>query len=72
MGGMNYFKGNDYGYMWAKDSFLSFGLAEADIKYIPVQGTALMPQDGHSASIGMEKALLEAKRLVDFTLTSYK
>lgn len=72
MGGLNSFKGNDFGYAYAKDTFISFGLKEAQIKYVPIQGTALLPQDGHSMSIGLDKAVEKGYELIDFTLSSYK
>lgn len=72
MGGLNHFKGNDHGYAYLKDSLTAIGLNNNDIKYIPVQGTAFIPQDGHSQAIGAQKALEQGKILLDFTLTTIK
>lgn len=72
MGGLNHFKGNDHGYAYLKDSFTAIGIDNNDIKYVPVQGTAFVPQDGHSTAIGAEKALIDGKALLDFTLTTIK
>lgn len=72
MGGLNFNKGNDYGYPYVKDTFLTIGLGLNDLKYIPVQGSAYVPQNGYSESIGFEKALASGKKQIDFALTSYK
>lgn len=72
MGGLNFYKGNDHGYTYFKDSMLALGLGHNDVKYVPVQGSAFLPQDGHSIAIGSEKALASGKELFDFTLSSIK